>query len=225
MHKLHLNAAWLSDITALRDAVTEDTHLIRFDNGFYRVCQPGPDFSVEVFPGLGRVDESVQIKFRRDNLYATEVAGHKVGRYPSTLDLLLRDARGLDDALHQLARPGEVKNRETLALLLVFCVAESLRFDRIATQVDQVIKSTAGRLLGTPTQLDIGPLYTLFKNWERASAAVLRGTSAQGRQIVARPRALLTAEERRHSERVQLLPGDLALSDTVRALKVIKLPG
>ena len=225
MSELHLNATWMSGITALRDKVTEDTNFIRFDNTFYRVCRPGPDFEVKVFASTARADQGVLFKFRRDNLYVTEVAGRKVGRYPSTLDLTLRNARGLDDSLHLLAKGGEFKDRFMHEMLVVFCVAESLRFDRIATEVDQVIKATAGQLRGAPTQLAIGPLHGLFKNWERASAAILRGISAQGRQIMNRPRALLTPEERRHSERVQLLVADQVLTDATRALKVIKLPG
>lgn len=225
MFPLHINDGWLQQITAIRDAVTADTNLIRFDNGFYRTTRPGPLFTVAVHPGFGRVNDAVELQIDPATLYVQRVAGRTVERYPSTLDLLLRDAHGIDAALHAVPGNTDKKTRFPDEMLIVFCVAESLRFDHIATVVDQVIKATAGRLQGAGKTLNVGALSPLFKNWERASAAVWRAMSAETRQILALPPAQRSAAQRQHFQRIEPRVGDAGLTAAMRALKVVKLPG
>jgi hypothetical protein len=120
----------------------------------------------------------------------------------------------------------DVRERFEPQMLLVFCVAESLRFDRIAVVMDQIIRAGTGRgeQHHSPT-LETGPLYALFKNWGSASAAVWRAVSAQARALGALPRARLTREQRAHTEAVALLPGDIRWHDAALAVRVIKPPG
>ena len=42
MFLLRIAEDWSSRIRDIRDANTDDTNLIRFDNAHYRLCRPGP---------------------------------------------------------------------------------------------------------------------------------------------------------------------------------------
>jgi hypothetical protein len=207
--------------------------MIRFDNGFYRICPAEPKtVEVEVFPGHGKVDQGVVLEIDQSTLYVEKIAGRRVERYPSTLDLVTRDSRGLDQALHDVPGMKASTERFPLEMLLVFCVAESLRFDAVARRVDEVIKYTNGWLLQPgdalarekARKLEIGPLYPLVKNWEKATDAAFRGVSPRARQIAMTQRALLSQDDRRHYERVTLEPRDLPFSDAVRSLAVLHRP-
>lgn len=231
--QLHVDQRWSSEISAMRQALTEETGLIRFDNSSYRICRPAPPVTIEVFPGHGRVDQGLVLEMDPTSLYVSKVAGRKVERYPSTLDLVTRDSGGLDAALVNIPGMTNVKKRFPLEMLVVFCVAESLRFDTIAQRVDEVIKYGNGRLVAPgdeearkkALQLEIGPLLPLFKNWEDASEAVFRGVTLKACQIAVRSRTERSQDDRRHHERVELQQRDLGLIQTVRSLAVLQRPG
>lgn len=149
---------------------------MRFDNGFYRICPAEPKtVEIEVFPGHGNVDQAIALEIDQSTLYVEKVAGRRVERYPSTLDLVTRDSLGLDQAIHVIPAMKNARERFPLEMLVVFCVAESLRFDAIARRIDEVIKYTNGwlrapddaRARERARKLEIGPLYPLFKNWEK----------------------------------------------------------
>ena len=144
MFLLRIAENWSFRIGEIRDATTDETHLIRFDNSFYRLCRPGPEtFSLNVVPGTGRVDEGITLTIRVRDLYVTHVGNRLFGRYASTIDRLMPQALTLDQAVHELPT-AQSDRRFELQSMLVFCVAESLRNDRIATAVGQMISATMG---------------------------------------------------------------------------------
>ena len=226
MHKLDLNQLWLAEIAAIRDSVTEESGLIRADGVRYRICRPGPAFTVELFPSFSRADEGIELVFDPQDLYCHRVGGHASGRYPSTLDMVTRNVHGIDAAIRGVPGMNDVRERFEPQMLLVFCVAESLRFDRIAVVMDQIIRAGTGRgeQHHSPA-LETGPLYALFKNWGSVSAAMWRAVSAQVRALGALPHARLTREQREHTEAVALLPADTRWRDAAMAVSVIKPPG
>ena len=232
--QIHIDERWSSEINDLRNTLTEETGLIRFDNSFYRICQPASPEPVEirVFPGHGKANEGVMLEMDPATLYINKVAGRNVMRYPSNFDLVTRDARGIDAALRDVPGMTNVKERFPLEMLIVFCVAESLRFDTISRRVDEVIKYTNGWLVSPADakakeeakRLQTGPLQPLYKNWEDASEAIFRSVSPKAEKILASSRAQLSQEERRHYERVVLQPRDLRFTEAVRSLAVLQRP-
>lgn len=227
MFLLRIAENWPSRIGEIRDANTDETHLIRFDNTFYRLCRPGPEtFSVKVVPGTGRVDEGITLAIRVRDLYVTHVGTRMFGRYASTLDRLAPQALTLDQAVHELPTAQGDRLFE-LQSMLVFCVAESLRNDLIATAVGQMIGATMGDpiLRGPAVHLPIGDYLAVARAWGQTSDAIFQALSPQAQGIVLRPRSELSLEERRFYERVDLAKIPPNLVRVARSIKVLKRPG
>lgn len=227
MFLLRIAENWSSRIGEIRDANTDETHLIRFDNTFYRLCRPGPEtFNVNVVPGTGRVDEGITLTLRVRDLYVTHVGTRLFGRYASTLDRLAPQALTLDQAVHELPTAQGERLFEWQSML-VFCVAESLRNDRIATAVGQTIGATVGNpiLRGPAAQLPIRDYLPVARTWGQTSDALFQALSPQAQGIVLRPRSGLSLEERRFYERVDLTKIPPHLVRGARSIKVLKRPG
>ncbi len=106
MFLLRIAEDWASQMSRIRDAHTDDTHLIRFDNTYYRLCRPGPEtFQVKVTPGTGRVDEGITLTLQVCDLYVTHIGNRLFGRYASTVDRLTPQALTLDQAVLNYRRP------------------------------------------------------------------------------------------------------------------------
>jgi hypothetical protein len=224
MDELRVDRDWVSNIAKVRDSHTEDTNLIRFDNGFYRVCrdQPGT-FELRVVPGLHGKTDGVSLTMRWRDLYVTEVGGEPFTTYAATIDTFAPEALGLNSAVQGLAR-GETKNRFELQSLLVFCVAESLRSDHVATKISQMIAVSTTGLIGVPKSLCIAELLPLVHGWGQTSDAIFKALSPEARAIAMLPRSRLTQAQRRFSERVDLTQVDASLRHFARDIKVLKRP-
>jgi hypothetical protein len=179
MFLLRIAEDWSSQISRIRNANTDETHLIRFDNTYYRRCRPGPEtFSVQVAPGTGRVDEGITLTLRVRDLYVTHIGPRRFGRYASTLDRLAPQALTLDQAVHELPTAKGERLFE-LQSMLVFWVAESLRNDLIATAVGQMIGATMGNpiLRGPTAHLPIRDYLPDARAWGQTSDALFQALS------------------------------------------------
>jgi hypothetical protein len=221
MSVLRVGPDWATQIKTLRDAVTEDTNLIRFDNGFYRICRPGPDFVVRLQPGTGGA--GIELVMQSRDLYVTRIDGKPFERYASTLDGQTRDYGGLSGAVSAL--PG-ARGTELFELqsLLVFCVGESLRSDEVAIAIEQAMRASVGGLRGVSPRLPMTRLLRIARSWGQGSDAIFAAMSPEARALVLQPRASMTESQRRFSERIDLSRIDPALHDSVRAIKVLKRP-
>jgi hypothetical protein len=226
MFTLRVSHDWAAQIQQIRDAVTEDSNLIRFDNAFYRVCRAGEQcFDLLVQPrGGGSGGRGVRMTLRERDLYVLHVNGRLIEQYAKTLDRLRGEPMSLDNALYELAKPSPERVFE-LNTLVVFCVAESLRNDHIATAIGQVIRTSTTGLIGAPTMLPIVQMRAAAHLWGQASEAIFQALSPAARDIALRPRAQLTPLQRRFSERVDLSRVDGRLLALAREVKVLKRPG
>ena len=229
MFTLRVSHDWAAQIQQIRDAVTEDSNLIRFDNAFYRVCRGGEQtFDLLVQPrngGNGSTSgRGVRMTLRERDLYVLHVNGRLIEQYAKTLDRLRGEPMSLDNALYELAKPAPERVFE-LNTLVVFCVAESLRNDHIATTIGQVIRTSTTGLIGAPTMLPIVQMRAAAHLWGQASEAIFQALSPAARDIALRPRAQLTPLQRRFSERVDLARVDSRLQALAREVKVLKRPG
>lgn len=226
MFTLRVSHDWAAQIQQIRDAVTEDSNLIRFDNAFYRVCRAGEQcFDLLVQPRSGgNGSRGVRMTLRERDLYVLHVNGRLIEQYAKTLDRLRGEPMSLDNALYELAKPAPERVFE-LNTLVVFCVAESLRNDHIATTIGQVIRTSTTGLLGAPTMLPIVQMRAAAHLWGQASEAIFNALSPAARDIALRPRAQLTPLQRRFSERVDLGRVDGRLQALAREVKVLKRPG
>ena len=222
MSQLRIGPDWASQIQILRDSITEDTNLVRFDNAFYRLCRPGPDVAVRLLPATG--PGGLDLVIKPLDLYVARIGGRVFERYASTLDQQTRDLGGLSAAVQQLPT-AQGKPLFEMQSLLVFCVAESLRSDEVATAIEQAMRASLGTLRGVAPRLPMERLLRIARSWGQGSEEVFRVLSKEAAAIVMQPRAALTEAQRRFSERVDLAPVDAALHESVRAIKALKRPG
>ncbi|AIO68370.1 ribosome-inactivating family protein [Burkholderia oklahomensis] len=227
-YTLRVDTDWASQITNLRHAISEDTNLIRFDNGFYRVCRPGDGrisltVSPRTAPKIGLL-----LTMRTSDLYIETIGGLSFSRYASTLAYQRPTGISLDDAIHKLSQeprhPLRPQDRFIAQSVIVFCVAESLRFNQIGTAVQQAIIATHGQLLGVSSQFPINAWSEMAKNWGQTSEAIFAAMSDEARNIVLKPRASLSSKERQFSERVDTSKLGGKLGDFARAITVLKRP-
>ncbi len=221
---LRIDATWAQQIAKLRDATTDDTNLIRFDNTHFRVARQQPTrVTISLQPSGGRLSDAVAMEMNTTDFYVSTVAGKPFGRYASTIDKLQPEAASLDNAIYALNTANGTKRFE-LQSLLVFCVAESIRSDWIATKLGQMIAASTGQLLGPPKSFDVGAMLPRARAWGQSSDAVWAAISPNARRIYAQPRAALNTADRQFSERVDEAKLDASLVQFVRGLKVLKRP-
>jgi hypothetical protein len=224
MHSLEIGPDWTKAIAEIRDAHTQDTNLIRFDNACYRVCEHDPGtFTVMLEAPSSKVPLALTI--RAEDLYVTHVGGMPFERYPSTLNTLKTESPGIVGAIHDVAK-GNVSGPPAFLLkgLLVFCVAESIRSDRIAQAVGDIIKTGSGKLLGAPKLLEVAKYVDLAHTWGNSSDAIVSALSREGREALTKPISQLTAAQRWHTERVDLTKIPPQFQDFAKQVKVLKRP-
>lgn len=180
-HSLKVGAGWAQQITAIRDAHSEDTNLIRFDNTFYRYARSGPPIEI----GVVTRDGSAQARLKVDpaTFYMSPLTGPPVENYAPDLASKVLSDESIDHAIRGIAG----KNAgETASSLLIFAVAESIRFDQLAAEIDACFRADAGQLIttrlrnpdGTITKgMTIGDWLRMVRCWGQASKAALAALS------------------------------------------------
>lgn len=222
MFTLRASPDWAEQVRKIRDAVTEDSNLIRFDNGFYRVCRVGDGtFQIRLLPAHG--NEGVELQLRESDLYVTRIAGQPFVRYASTLNERQLQGTTLDAALTRL-RGAVGDARFEAQSLIVLCVAESLRNDQLATRIGQLARTVHGGLIGAPARLPVRDLLDEAHVWGRTSEAIFKAISSTARGIALKRRSELTPLQRHFSERVDLSKVEPDLQGWARSVKVLKRP-
>jgi len=224
MHSLEIGPDWAQAIAEIRDAHTQDTNLIRFDNVCYRVCEHDPGtFGVMLEAPSSKV--RLPLSISAQDLYVTHVGGTPFGRYPSTIDTLKTQSPGIVGALHDVAN-GNVSGEHAFLLrgLLVFCVAESIRSDHIAHAVGDIMKTGLRKVQGTPEALEVAKYVDLAHTWGNSSDAIVSALSREGQEAVTKPISQLTAAQRWHTERVDLTKIPPQFQDFAKQVKVLKRP-
>lgn len=222
---LRFGPRFRTQIASIRNAITEDTNLIKWGNQFYRVCQASGEERAELtlLPREGGYDRSVICRLRLRDLYVTKVGAAKFERYASTLSSWRPEVSILDSAV-DTARLGHGPKLFELRSLLVFCVAESLRSDHVATEIDLTIQAATTGVVGRGVYLPIAQLWAHTHQWGQASDAVFRVLSPEARAIALKRRAELSAEERQFSERVRDDRIDPDLRRVARKITTLKRP-
>lgn len=226
---LRVGPDWAAQITRIRNEISEDTNLIRFDNTFYRVCRTSDTtstFGLTLLPSIGATS-GLMLTMRMSDLYVESIDGRPFERYASTLATLPPDIT-LDKAIRGLLRKEQRvlhgDPRFLMQSLVVFCVAESLRFDRIATEFEQAFRAMHGMLRGVPPHLRLVSWDEMAKNWGQTSERIFDALSDEMRAIVLKPRASLSPAERQISERVNTALLDAKSAGIAPNLRLLKRP-
>jgi hypothetical protein len=222
MFTLRVAPDWAEQIRKIRDAVTEETHLIRPDNGFYRVCRAGDaTFQLRVLPSTG--GRGVELRLRESDLELTHVDGGPFDAGAARLDPRRLQTPALDQAL--LALPGATgQARVEAQSLLVSCVAGSLRSDVLAAKVGQLLRVVATGRPAASAQLPAGELLQEARAWAPACESIFNAISSTARGIALKRRSELTPLQRHFSERVELAKVEPGLQAAARSITVLKRP-
>lgn len=226
MHTLQVGPDWARQIAAIRDAHTDDTNLVRFGNNFYRICRAdGHRFEVGVIPSKGTAADVLRLTLDSRDLYVDTIGGHAMGRYPSTFDLKQPGAANLDDALHSLIKGSAAPDKAFMVRsLVVFCVAESIRNDHLATELQLAFAASRGQILGVATALNLQAWWAIEHQWGQACEAIFASLSPAMLDILRRGRSALTSEQRRHSEYVDLARLPPQFHRAAQTFKVLTRP-
>ena len=227
MHVLQIGPQWASQIAAIRDAHSEDSNLIRFDNSYYRCCRAaGSPFTVALRAAAGHGSGELALVIDPQTFYVTSIGGQPMGRYASTLLGMPLNAARLSSAVHDLAGGRSAGSDAFLQRSqLVFAVAESIRFDHLATALEQSMRATTMPIKGVGVDLNTRQWWDFVHDWGQTCDAIHGATSEAMRAVLGRPRAGLTSAERRRHEIVDLGGLPVHLRDCARATKVLKRPG
>ncbi|KQU67168.1 MULTISPECIES: hypothetical protein [unclassified Rhizobacter] len=200
MFTLRVAPDWAEQVRRIRESVTEESHLIRPDNGFYRICHAGDaSFQVRVLPGSGM--KAVELRLRESDLEVTHVDGRLDGGRPDS------GAARLDEHA-----------------LMVLSVVGSLRSDALAARIGQLRRVASTGLPGAPAQLPASELRQDARTWGPASESIFNALSSTARGIALKRRAELTPLQRHFSERVELAKVEPGLQAAARGIAVLKRP-
>ncbi|MHB9839223.1 ribosome-inactivating family protein [Paraburkholderia terrae] len=222
-YDLYVDARWDTQIAAIRNEISEETNIWGFGNVPYRICKDqGGTFLVRLWSGDAPSRGYVDLAMLYRDLYLTSINGTAFVQYASTIKTKEVNGGTLRDAVYRLSRgDGSFEQKS----FVVFCVAESLRFDFIAREVRNAIALAKGGMTvaGRFGQLSMGDLAQAANNWGQASEQIFAAMSDTAKQLVLRPRSALTTAERRFSEIVDESRIDRKL-DVTRRVTLLKRP-
>lgn len=193
-YPLQLGATWPGQLAAIRDAVTEDSGLLREDGVPYRVCRDDQStFKINLIPAFPVAhDEGIVLEFGTHDLYCRKIAHHVLGaRYPSGIQDSEWEGQQrtpgniylIDSYIRSVPKIRDSEDRFPKEKLLVMIVAESLRFERMATDVLNIAR--AGDLLSgekATLALNLGAWKSIYDNWGAASEAIWHKASLEARK-------------------------------------------
>jgi len=222
VHELVIRPDWAQQIGQLRERLTEETNIIRWGNNFYRCCRNGPPVALRV----ATPDRSVALlpQLRPCDLYITQVGlASEMGRYGSLTGELSVSAPKFEHAVRSLAG-GTVHSDEAFGLrsLVVFCVAEALRFDSLAYDVGFALRTVD--VAGGAKAMPLGRWWPTVHAWGRACDAVWAGFDAELRRASLLPAALRRGPDRTRSARATYERMGGPVLEAARGAAVLKRP-
>ncbi len=222
MHELVIRPDWAQQIGQLREQLTEDTNIIRWGNGFYRCCRNAAPVTLRVTVP----DKSVALplQLRPDDLYITQVGPTtEMGRYGSLTGDLSVSAPKFEHAVRSLAS-ATVHGDEAFGLrsLVVFCVAEALRFDSLAHDIGFAMRTID--VAGGAKAMPLGRWWPTVHAWGQACDAVWAGLDADLRRASLMPAAARHGPDRTRSGRANYLHLSGSVLDAAKAAAVLKRP-
>jgi hypothetical protein len=222
MHELVIRPDWAQQIGQLRERLTEDTHIIRWGNNFYRCCRNDPTVTLCLLTSDRSVGLSLQL--RPSDLYITRVgSAAEMARYGSLTGELSVSAPKIDHAVHSLAS-GTVHGDEAFGLrsLVVFCVAEALRFDSLAHDVGFAMRTV--NVAGGANAMSLERWWPIVHAWGQACDAVWAGLDVELRRASLLPAVTRQGPDRTRSARASYERISGTVLDAAKGAAVLKRP-
>ncbi|MEJ8826796.1 hypothetical protein WKW80_33135 [Variovorax humicola] len=222
MHELVIRPDWAQQIGQVRASLTEDTNIIRWGNTFYRCCRSGAPVALRVVTPDRTV--ALSLEMRPNDLYITRVGlATEMGRYGSLTSELFVSAPKFEHAVRSLAA-GSVHGDQAFGLrsLVVFCVAEALRFDSLAHDVGFALLSV--NVAGGARAMPLGHWWPTVHAWGQACDAVWAELDVDLRRASLLPAALRKGQDRTRSARATYSRMSADLLNAARGAAVLKLP-
>lgn len=222
MHELVIRPDWAQQISQLRERLTEDTNVIRWGNNFYRCCRSGPPVTLHVATADRSVALSLQL--RPSDLYIIQVGlATEMGRHGSLTGELAVSAPKFEHAVRSLCKGG-VHGDEAFGLrsLVVFCVAESLRFDSLAHDVGFALRTVD--VAGGTKAMSLGRWWATVHAWGQACDAIWAEMDVELRRASLLPATARNGPQRTQSGRAHYERMSGAVLDAAKGAAVLKRP-
>ena len=222
MHELVIRPDWAQQIGQLRERLTEDTNIIRWGNNFYRCCRNDAPVTLRLMTPGSSV--ALPLQMRPRDLYITQVGlASDMGRYGSLTGELSVSGPKLDHAVRSLAR-GSVHGDEAFGLrsLVVFCVAEALRFDSLAHDVEFAMRTQD--VAGGAKEKPLKDWWPVVHAWGQACDAVWVGLEAELRRASLLPAAARQGPDRTRSGRASYERMNGTVLEAAKGAAVLKRP-
>jgi hypothetical protein len=222
MHELIIRPDWAQQIGQLRERLTEDTLIIRWGNNFYRCCRNDPIVTLRVFTSDRSV--ALPLQLRPSDLYITWVgSATEMGRYGSLTGELSVSAPKFDHAVRSLAA-GTVHGDEAFGLrsLVVFCVAEALRFDSLAHDIGFAMRTL--NVAGGAKAMSLERWWPIVHAWGQACDAVWAGLDVELRRASLLPAVKRKGPDRTRSARASYDRMSGTVLDAAKGAAVLKRP-
>ncbi len=167
---------------------------------------------------------ALSLQLRPSDLYITRVGmATEMGRYGSLSGELSVSTPKFEHAVRSLAR-GTVHGDEAFGLrsLVVFCVAESLRFDSLAHAVGFALHT--GNVAGGTKPMLLGGWWSTVHAWGQACDAVWSGLDAELRRASLLPAEKRSGPDRTRSARATYQGLSGAVLEAAKSAAVLKRP-
>ena len=167
---------------------------------------------------------ALPLQLRPSDLYITQVGlVTGMGRYGSLTGELSVSAPKFEHAVRSLASGG-VHGDEAFGLrsLVVFCVAEALRFDSLAHDVGFALRTM--NVAGDTKSMPLGRGWPTVHAWGQACDAVWAGLDAELRRASLLPAAARSGPDRTRSGRARYEHMSGVVLEAAKAAAVLKRP-
>lgn len=162
---------------------------------------------------------------RPSDLYITQIGmDTQMGRYGSLTGALAVSTPKLKSAVRSLAA-GTVHGDQAFGLrsLVVFCVAEALRFDSLAHEIGVAFRTMA--VAGGAKAMPLDRWWPIVHAWGQACDAVWAGLDVELRRVSLLPAKGRRGEERTRSARAGYERLGGAVLEAARSTAALKWPG
>jgi hypothetical protein len=176
LNNLKVDGTWAKQIENIRNAHSDATDIPRSSSESYRICcSAGAAFTIKLSPSTAGHSGSLDLHIGETNFYIHKLGVHDMERYSSKIKtdeqskqkFLVSEGR-LNSAIHDLIKSANETAQFENVTLLTFCIAESLRCEAFARDIEATLQAYGS--------MSIQRWVPLARHWAATSKAIREST-------------------------------------------------